>query len=796
MNFVHVAIAVGAAALTLGNIPTSQAQTPTFPPEGYSPLLFDAGDTKHVFRLSGIPWICRSDTFCKPVRVEGVADKDLANATIEPLGFAGARYFLTYKQANFEKGKETSLSCVEERCSKLDAVAGDMSSLGTYQIKQGDQMQTRLALLRKLEGRNGRTQLLWCTETGCAELPLTRDAEHHLALLGTGRSEGRTVAWLRDKSGSVLSCAQPEEGVSDQLACGQSRIVLGDFPSAASPPMTTATPAPATSDADRAALSGSIDRALVAGDLLSADRLLAEAMRRYPGHATWPALQQQLVRAHTDRETRLRQAEARRLILEARRFANVGDFVHAEQMLQEADKQAPGFAETPQARAEIAAMRTEHGQRYRERYQYHAAIDQAFAAERLWEAERLLAEYAQRFNQDDEHRGRSARLAQLRAAGPYQARVNEARAHVAKARQAMDRNDFVLAERELALADRTAAGHPEIAQARADLSRRRITAENQHSDMRLLLAAIDMALQRKQYEDADRSIDEGRRRFGSYAGWADLQTRAASARRGDDRQFNELRTQNARALELVAAARRQTAQGDLIAADKSLTEAQRISPNLPEVAIARAELERAKADHARQAAEIRAIAASVDAAIARKQYADAERLIADGSKRYPGSGWGDLSRRLAEARRASPNQTGNAPAPAQPAPAQAAPTAPAPARPAPAPPAPAQAAPAQAAPAPVPRAPATNTTPPAPPAAAPAAQASVAQLVATARAAIKRSDLAAAEKAVADAEKIDAKAAPVVAVRAELKVAQEEAPDRREGRPRERAPGGGPPTRN
>ena len=155
---------------------------------------------------------------------------------------------------------------------------------------------------------------------------------------------------------------------------------------------------------------------------------------------------------------------------------------------------SPGFAETAQARAEIAALRTERGQRYRERYQYAAAIDQAFAAEQLWEAERLLAEYAQRFNQDDDYRARAARLAQLRAAGPYQARINEARTHIATARQAMDRNDFVEAERQLALADRAAPGFPEIGQARADLSRRRIAAEKQQDDLRLVLAAIDAAL--------------------------------------------------------------------------------------------------------------------------------------------------------------------------------------------------------------------------------------------------------------------------------------------------------------
>jgi hypothetical protein len=671
------AVRGGAAALgfALAWVNIAVAQTTAYPPVGYSPLLFDSADTKYVFRLNGTPWICRGDTFCKPIKIDGVADKDAAQATIEALGSAGPRYYLSYRQANYEKGKDIALSCTEERCAKLDSIVGATHPLGTYQVKQGDRLLTRTALLRQVEARNGRAQLLWCTETDCSELPLTRDAELYLSAMGSGRNDGRVVAWLRDKSGAVLSCAQPEEGVSDQLACEKTKIVLSDFPAvtAAAPTTPAPAPAPSTSDADRNALSAAIDRAIATGDFANADRLLADAARRYAGNAVWPPLQQKLAKARADRDAQLRQAEARRLIVEARRFAQVGDFTHAEDMLRDADKQVPGFAEIAQARADIAALRTERGQRFRERYQYTAAIDQALTSEQLWEAEHLLAEYAQRFNQDDEYRARANRLAQMRAAGPYQARVNEARARIASARQAMERNDFVEAERQLALADRSAPGFPEIGQARADLSRRRIAAEKQQDDLRVILGVIDTAFQRKQFDEAERAIEDGRRRYGSYAGWADLQNRAASARRGDDRQLSDLRTQNARALELVAAARRSTTQGDFAAADKALNDAHAISANMPEIAIARAELERAKADHARQDAEIRAIAASVDAALARQQYADAERLIADGAKRYPAyAGWTDLSRRLADARRTAPAATPNtATAPPAPGPAPA-----------------------------------------------------------------------------------------------------------------------------
>ena len=281
MGAIRGLLAAAGVVIALPNI--AAAQTSTYPPAGYSPLLFDAADTKYVFRLNGTPWICRGDTFCKPIKIEGVADKDLAQATIEPLGFAGPRYFLSYRQGNFEKGKEVALSCTEERCSKLDSIVGDTSPLGTYQVKQGDRVLTRTALLRQVEAKNGRAQLLWCTESDCSELPLTRDAELYLSSMGSGRNDGRTVAWLRDKSGAVLSCAQPEEGLSDQLACEKTKIVLADFPATVAAPTpapvapTAPTPAPTASDADRNALSAAIDRAITAADFGSADRLLADA---------------------------------------------------------------------------------------------------------------------------------------------------------------------------------------------------------------------------------------------------------------------------------------------------------------------------------------------------------------------------------------------------------------------------------------------------------------------------------------------------------------------------------------
>jgi tetratricopeptide (TPR) repeat protein len=312
----------------------------------------------------------------------------------------------------------------------------------------------------------------------------------------------------------------------------------------------------------------------------------------------------------------------------------------------------------------------------------------------------------------------------------------------------MTRNEFAEAERQLERADRAAPGFPEINQARAELSRRRIVAERQQDEMRLLIAAIEASFQRRQYDDAERAIADGRRRYAGYPVWDELQGRSVAARRGDDRQGAEQRARTVKAMELVTAARRSTTQGDFAAAERALTEANTLAPRMPEIAAANAELERAKADRARQVTEIKAMQVLIDAALQRKQYADAERLLADATKRYPTeASWAPRSARLAEERRATPGQTGNAPMPA-----------PAPATP------PAQPPVAAAPP------PGTPAPPVTPPAAAPKPDPS--KPVADAKAAIARGDFPAAETAVSAAEKIDAKAPTVIAVRKELNIAR------------------------
>ena len=61
---------LAAAIVAAGSMQGVASQAQGYPPENYAPLLFDPGDTKYVFRLNGMPWICRGDTFCKPIKID------------------------------------------------------------------------------------------------------------------------------------------------------------------------------------------------------------------------------------------------------------------------------------------------------------------------------------------------------------------------------------------------------------------------------------------------------------------------------------------------------------------------------------------------------------------------------------------------------------------------------------------------------------------------------------------------------------------------------------------------------
>jgi len=744
-----------ALATLLGATLAAPAMAQDFPPSGYAPLLFNRDPAIHVFRVSGVPWVCSPDSFCKQIRIEGIAERDLPTATIQPLGFADRRYHLSFQHINHNKGRPIVLGCRDDQCAAIDTRTGEAAFLGTFNVKQGDRVSGRAAILRKLDDLNGRSQILWCAET-CAELPATRDTEQRLAFLGIARHEGRERAWLRDRGGAVIACTQPELDVTDRLDCERTMLSLGDFPgaTAAAAPPPPPPPAPTNTDADQRVLAAAINQALLADDVLRAEPMIADAVRRFPGAmATWAPFQQRLANIKANQARAAKLEEARRLIAEARRLAGFGDFASAERLLQEADRASPNFAETAKARTDIAAQRAERDGRYRERYQYNAAIDRALATYALWEAERLITEALRRFPNDPEFRADANRLAQIKQQSDWLNRLAQARTAVTNGRRALDRNELGETERQLGIADDLTPGLPEANQLRADLGRARARAQADGDQLRLLIAAFEAAILGRRFDEADRLLDDGARRYPGRPDWADQRRRLAAARGGDDRQVREQRERRERAQALIGQARQSAGRGDYARALAMLNEAQEQAPGLPDIAVARADVERQRADAQRQEAELRATVASIDAAIARGQFDNAERLLADGRRRYPQhGGWDALARRIADARRGAAATKPPAPPP-PPNKMETKPGAPVPPPP-----------------------PGTLETKPDPQVAI-----RVRALVAQARALIARNDLDDAEKAVIEAERLDPRSRDVVQVRAELEAAERRS-DRRRGK--------------
>src|SRR6185369_6316993 len=157
------------------------------------------------------------------------------------------------------------------------------------------------------------------------------------------------------------------------------------FPDVAAP--TAADP----SEPNVQAMVAAVEAAIRRGNWAEADRLIAEGRSRFPSQPQWAQFAQRLAQLRADRDSRARIEQARRLVIDARRYANAGDYRAAEAVLEEAARLAPGLADIAQARAEISRLRAERFQRFRERSQFVAAIEQSLRAFRLWEAEGLIA---------------------------------------------------------------------------------------------------------------------------------------------------------------------------------------------------------------------------------------------------------------------------------------------------------------------------------------------------------------------------------------------------------------------
>ena len=156
--------------------------------------------------------------------------------------------------------------------------------------------------------------------------------------------------------------------------------------------------------------------------------------------------------------------QARNLIVDARRFASLGDFSGAETALENAEKAAPGFAEVAQARREIAQARTTRAQLGPLVDRTRRAIERGdfVAAERaLAEAERVDINAPEVIEVR-----RELRAAERRDNQPQDSRVSVL---LVAARAAIGFGDFAAAERALGQAEQIDPRDPAVIQARAEL---------------------------------------------------------------------------------------------------------------------------------------------------------------------------------------------------------------------------------------------------------------------------------------------------------------------------------------
>jgi ribonuclease D len=156
-----------------------------------------------------------------------------------------------------------------------------------------------------------------------------------------------------------------------------------------------------------------IQNAINAKNFAEAERLLAEANRRFPGEAAWGQLKARLDAAKAAAGGDAQKlAQMRDLVAQARAAANAGDFIRANQLMAQANAILPNHPEIAQANAAIGAQRTAAGNAL------VTQIQNAINAKNFAEAERLLAEANRRFPGEAVWATMRQRIDQAKAANP------------------------------------------------------------------------------------------------------------------------------------------------------------------------------------------------------------------------------------------------------------------------------------------------------------------------------------------------------------------------------------------
>ena len=585
---------------------------------GDGSLMINPDARQWAFRAAGVPWICMADGRCVQIRVDGMAPGLIVGAEIAGLGFAGDAYYLALRHADVAGGRQQAFRCTAEACARSDLPPGEFAFLGTHSLMLQVRLQSRAAILARPADAPDRSRLMWCTDRACTEQAFTRDNRYDLTFMGTAPMDGRNRVFLRERGGTVFACAPTEAAGEDRFDCTPTALVFPDVAASAGEP----------SEPDQNSLVAAVEDAIRRGNWAEADRLIAEGRARFPAQPQWAQFERRLTQLRAERDSRARIDRARRLVNDARRYATAGDFRAAEAVLQEAAALAPGLAEIAQARADVSRMRTERYQRYRERNQFVAAIDQALVAFRLWEAEGLIAEALRRFPNDPEFRNLERRASQLRAQAEWQGRLRRAERHVAEAREAMRRQQFGEAERELDAAEALAMGLPEIRAARGELARLRIEADQRTADIRQITIDIEALLGRNDIARAERMLEFATRRHPAHPGWADLRRRIDRAK-STTPPPGPGAPQIAR---LIAQADAAVAKKDWAEANRLILEAEALDRAAPAVVAARKSLDARRLEAQRSAQKF---IADGEAAVKAKDWPKAEKAAADAEAADP-----------------------------------------------------------------------------------------------------------------------------------------------------------------
>ena len=227
---------------------------------------------------------------------------------------------------------------------------------------------------------------------------------------------------------------------------------------------------------------------------------------------------------------------------------------------------------------------------------------------------------------------------------------SQAATFIGKARTAILAGSLDEAERLIADAEKAKKDHPDLDRIRAELKTARAAEQAKIGQAGTLLAQARAAIQRRDLATAERLIEQAAQLAPSHPDLAGAREalRAAKENASADQQ---VRTLLGRAREAIA--RRAFDEAERLIAD-----AAKLSPNHAELASVREELRRAK-DAGERTAQVQRLLAQARDAIRAKNFAEAERLIAELARLVP-AGDRDLTAIRAEldaAKRGSPPDT-------------------------------------------------------------------------------------------------------------------------------------------